>query len=277
MRIGPPIITVSCLSPLSALSEPKKLLLPRNDNMLYRCSFPSGEVLITYIWHMFDYLLNSSDYLLCKWTLHFSVSCIVPYCILWEGEVLNTLDLGWYICTISFHGVWRHFSPEMYKNCHSVASTLASSPCISHQHWWWASMWSADRVSQVCWICKVCSGRSLSVLNRSSVIHRDLQRSHLSDSFFFVIRWIQALDGNVWELVCSILLWSCDLTEVSFIHSPNSSRPSPSWKNLSPVNVDVIGRFWCCINPPSSLFLSRFWIRRLLREGCLSFRLYSLL
>jgi hypothetical protein len=118
---------------------------------------------------------------------------------------------------ISFHCVWRHFSPEIHRNFHSGAVNRASSPCISRQHWCWASMWSADRSSQVCWIWpKVGSGRSFSVLNRSSDIQRALQRPHLSDSFFFVIRWIQALDGNVWEFACSILLWSCDLTEVSF-------------------------------------------------------------
>ena len=55
-----------------------------------------------------------------------------------------------------------------------------------------------------------------------------------------------------------ILLWSCDLTKVSFIHSPSSSRPCPSRRNQSAVNVDVIGPFWCGMNKPSSLDLSRF-------------------
>jgi len=64
-------------------------------------------------------------------------------------------------------------------------------------------------------------------------------------------------------LLRNILLWSCDLTEVNFIHSPNKSRPSPSRRNQSTVNVDVIGPFWCCMNTPSSFLLSRFldsWI-----------------
>jgi hypothetical protein len=70
---------------------------------------------------------------------------------------------------ISFHNVWRHFSPEMYKNFHSGSDSRSSSPWISRHHWWWASMWVADKVSHVCWIWpKVCSGRSFSVLNRSS-------------------------------------------------------------------------------------------------------------
>jgi hypothetical protein len=71
------------------------------------------------------------------------------------------------------------------------------------------------------------------------------------------------LDGNVWEFACNILLWSWDRTEVNFIHSPSRSRPSPSRRNQSAVNVDVIGPFWCCMNTPSSLMLSRFldsWI-----------------
>ncbi len=174
-----------------------------------------------------------------------------------------TTSFGW-SSWIFLSYVWRYFSREMYKNFHSGVENRASSPWISRQYWWWASMWVVDKVSQVCWIWpKVCSGRSFSVLNRSSVIQRDLHRSYLSDSFFFVILWIQTLDGNVWEFVRIILLWSCDITEVNFIHSPNSSRPSPSRRNQSTVNVNVIGLFWCCMNSPSSLFLSRFldsWI-----------------
>ena len=106
-------------------------------------------------------------------------------------------------------------------------------------------------------------GRSFSVLNRPCVIQRDLHRSHLSDSVSFVILWIQALDGNVCEFACNILLWSGDLTEVDFIHSPSRSRPSPFRRNQSAVNVDVMGPFWCIIKSPSSLLLSRFlesWI-----------------
>jgi hypothetical protein len=109
----------------------------------------------------------------------------------------------------------------------------------------------------------VCTGRSFSVLNCPCTIQRALHRSHLSDCFPFVILWIQTLDGNVCEFSCNILLWSGDLTEVDFIHSPRLSRPSPSRRNQSAVNVVVIGPFWCIMKRPSSLLLSRFldsWI-----------------
>jgi hypothetical protein len=168
----------------------------------------------------------------------------------------------------TFHIVWRHFSPEMHKNFHSGAASRASSPWISRQHWWWASMWAADKASQVCWIWpRFCSGRSFSVFNRPSASQRALHRSHLSDSFFFVILWIQALVGNVCEFACNILLWSCDLTEVNFIHSPNNSLPSPSRRNQSAVNVDVIGPFCCSSMSRLHWFSPAFWIRGLLREG----------
>ena len=62
-------------------------------------------------------------------------------------QILYALDFGWNL--ISFHMVWRHFSPEMHKNFHSGAASRASSPCISRQHWWWASIWAADRASHV--------------------------------------------------------------------------------------------------------------------------------
>jgi hypothetical protein len=101
-------------------------------------------------------------------------------------------------------------------------------------------------------------------LSRGSYIGRTC-RILLSDSFPFVILWIQAFVRNVWEFACSILLWSCDLTEVSFIHSPSSSRPCPSRRNQSAVTVDVIGPFWCGMNKPSSFLV--FWIRIWLREG----------
>ncbi len=157
---------------------------------------------------------------------------------------------------MSFHNVWRHFSPEMHKNFHSGTSTRASSPWISRQHWWWSSMWSPDRASEVCWIWpRFCSGRSFSVLNWTSVIQRVLHRSHLSDSFFPVILWIQTLVGNVCEFTCNILLWSCDLTEVRFIHSLSNSLPSPSRRNQSAVNIDVIGPVRWVMNDPSSLVL----------------------
>jgi hypothetical protein len=74
---------------------------------------------------------------------------------------------------ISFHNVWRHLSPKMYKNFNSGTDSGASSPWISHQHWLWPSMWAADKTSQVCWIWpKVCSGRSFSVLNRLPLSRR---------------------------------------------------------------------------------------------------------
>ncbi len=42
-------------------------------------------------------ILDSSVFLLCKGTLHFPISFSVPYSILCEVKVLNTLNLGWYI------------------------------------------------------------------------------------------------------------------------------------------------------------------------------------
>ncbi len=116
------------------------------------------------------------------------VSCVrFRYCISLNSDV------------ISSHIVWRHFSPETHKNFHSGAANRDNSPWISRQHWWWASMCVADKASQVCWMCpSVCSGRSFSVLNRSSVVQRALHRSHLSDSFPFVI----FVDPSVrWECV----------------------------------------------------------------------------
>jgi hypothetical protein len=93
---------------------------------------------------------------------------------------------------ISSHIVWRHFSPEIHKNFHSGTASLANSPWISRQYWWWVSMCAAYRDSQVCCTCpRVCSGRFSSVLKRSASFQRVLQRSHLSDSFPFVILWIQ--------------------------------------------------------------------------------------
>jgi hypothetical protein len=77
---------------------------------------------------------------------------------------------------------------------------------ISHQHWWWVSMWADDRVSQVCWMClRSCSGRSFSVVNHPSDNQRSLHRSHLLNSFPFVMLWIHALDGKLCDVVCSIL------------------------------------------------------------------------
>ena len=127
----------------------------------------------------------------------------------------------------------------------SMLELSTGSPWISRQYWWWSSMWSADRDSQVCWMWpRFCSGRSFYVVNRSSVIHRVLRRSYLSDSFLVVILWIHSFVGKVYEFACSILLWSCDLTEVIFIHFPNNSLPSPSRRSQSVVKVDVIVPFW---------------------------------
>ncbi len=99
---------------------------------------------------------------------------------------------------MSSHIVWRHFSPETHKNFHSGAASRVNSPWISRHHWWWVSMCAPDKTSQVFWICpRVCSGSSFSVLNRTSSIQRSLHRSYLSDSFPFVILWIQTFVGNV--------------------------------------------------------------------------------
>ncbi len=100
--------------------------------------------------------------------------------------------------------------------------------------------------------------RSSSVVNWFAASWRALHRSHLSDSFPFVILRIQTLVGKVCEVACRILLWSGDLTEVIFIHSPNNFLPSPSRRNQSAEYVDVIGPFWWSMNEPSSLILSLF-------------------
>jgi hypothetical protein len=111
---------------------------------------------------------------------------------------LDTTSFGWPSWIfLSSAGEGTLHLPISCNVPYSILTSRASSPWISHQHWWWASVWTADKASQVFWIWpKVCSGRSFSVLNRSSAIQRVLQRSHLSDSFFFVIRWIQTLE---WE------------------------------------------------------------------------------
>jgi hypothetical protein len=113
-----------------------------------------------------SFTISSFD--LSSWTLLASV-CVRGRSI---SRALNTFHIVSFVriryCRssisdgISFQNVWRHFSPEIHKNF----------------------------ASQVYWIWpRFCSGRSLSVVNQSSVIQRVLHRSHLSDSdsFFFVI------------------------------------------------------------------------------------------
>jgi len=125
-----------------------------------------------------------------------------------------------------------HFFPRMHKNFQSGDANRSSSPWIRSQYWWWTSMWDTDRASQVCWMWpRLCLGRSFAVENRPSASQKALHMSHLSDSFPCVILRIHVVDGTLCDVACSILLWSCDLTEVIFIHSPNISLPFPSRRN----------------------------------------------
>ena len=115
-------------------------------------------------------------------------------------------------------------------------SGSGSSPWISRQHLWWTTVWTSGRSSHVCWIWpRSCSGRAASVVNQFSTIQRALHRSHLLDSLPFVILWIHALDGKLCVIACSILLWSWDLTDVIFNHSPVSFCSLAPW-GTSPMN-----------------------------------------
>jgi hypothetical protein len=106
---------------------------PEGHVLVLHCAFRSSEVPITDIWHPLVFqnakdvslishgwedrysvwsqppksllwycllwltLLDSSVFRLCKGTLHFPISCSVPYSIMCEVKVLKVLDLGWYI------------------------------------------------------------------------------------------------------------------------------------------------------------------------------------
>ncbi len=87
----------------------------------------------------------------------------------------------------SFHIVFRFFPPLMQMNHHLENERRPNSTWMIHQHRWWVSAWISESVSHWCCMCtKVWIGRSFSVLNLPSVIHRVLQR-YLFDSFPFVI------------------------------------------------------------------------------------------
>ena len=148
----------------------------------------------------------------------------------------------------SYQIVSSFFSPEIHMNLQLGETSRASSPWINHQHLWWDVVWSSAKVSHVCWIWpRSWSGRSASVVKRLSFIQRDLDRSHLLDSFPFVILWyiwIQTLDGKLLEMVCSILRWSWEFTEVPFSHSPSFLLYSPGLRSQSVVYVAVIDPFW---------------------------------
>ncbi len=59
----------------------------------------------------------------------------------------------------------------------------------------------------------------------------DTERSHMCHGYVRGLVWGGLLPlwicGKVSEFVCIILLWSCDLTEVIFIHSPTPLFPPP--------------------------------------------------
>ena len=100
----------------------------------------------------------------------------------------------------------------MHMNLHLEEVSLASSPWINRQHpWWvqWTTVWVSVRPSHVCWIWpRSCSGRSASVVNRFSFIHRAFHKSHLLDSLPFLILWIHVLDGNLWGVVHVSVSWT---------------------------------------------------------------------
>ncbi len=92
----------------------------------------------------------------------------------------------------SFHIVFRFFSPLMQMNCHLEDVRRHNSAWMIHQHRWCVSVCASESVSHWCCMCpKVWVGSSSPVLNLPSAIHRALQRSHLSDSFPFVILFRQ--------------------------------------------------------------------------------------
>ena len=153
-------------------------------------------------------------------------------------------------------------------NLHVGETSHASSPWINHQHPWWSTVWTSVKVSHVCWIWpRPCSGRSASVVNRFSFIRKAFHRSHLLDSFPFVILWIQTLDGKLLEMDCSILRWSWEFTKVPFNHYPSFLLYSPGLRCQSVVYVVVIDPlmvpewvvFVDCLSLPGFIALSQKW------------------
>ncbi len=70
----------------------------------------------------------------------------------------------------------RIYTEQRLKTSGNSSSRIVQSVCISESY------------SHVCCMCpKVWIGRSSSVLNLPSTMHRSLQRSYLFDSFVFVI------------------------------------------------------------------------------------------
>ena len=68
-------------------------------------------------------------------------------------------------------------------------------------------------------------GLSPSKIDSKSTIQRVFHRSHLLDSFPFVILWIHVLDGKPCVVAFSILLWPWNLTDIIFNHSPSHKFP----------------------------------------------------
>ncbi len=85
----------------------------------------------------------------------------------------------------------------------------------------------------------------------------DVDQVLFGDSFLFVFCESTRSLGRCASLFLNILLWTCDLTEVIFIHSPNNSLPF-SRIIQSVVKIDVIGPFWWGMNEPSSLTVPLF-------------------
>ena len=155
--------------------------------------------------------------------------------------------------------VRRLFSPLMQMSHHSEDVRRPNSVWMMHHLWWCERVCISESVSHVCWICpKVWIGRSSSVVNLPSVIHRALQRSYLFDSFAFVIFGRQQFDGKLWVFTWSIFRWSWDRTVVFFNHFPILSRFSPLRRYQSIVKVVEISHFWYGRKAPSIFILSFF-------------------
>jgi hypothetical protein len=144
-------------------------------------------------------------------------------------------------------------------NHHLEDVRRTNSVCMIHQHRWSVRVCSWESVSHSCWIwSNVWIGRSSSVVNLPSTIHRAVHRSYLFDSFTFVILCLQQFDGKLCVFAWNILHWSWDRTVVFFNHSPILSRFSPLRRYQSLVKVDEIAPFWYGKKVPSIFILSFF-------------------
>ncbi len=115
------------------------------------------------------------------------------------------------------------------------------------QHRWCECVCISENALHVCWICPIVwIGRSSSVVNLPSVIHSALQRSHLLDSFAFLILCCQHLMES-----CVCLLGASSAgPEIGLLFPlatppPILSRFSPLRRCQSLVKVAKIDPFWC--------------------------------